>query len=65
MSGFRPQAGIGDLLLPAAAPAAEREEWCDCLLESRGVLAQIREKLGDVVDTGRGVDKIVAGLIWI
>ncbi|CAM9863942.1 unnamed protein product, partial [Sphacelaria rigidula] len=47
---------LGDLLLPAAAPNAGREEWCECLLESRGVLAQVREKLGVVIDTGKGVD---------
>lgn len=49
------QATVGDLLLPAAAPDADRGEWCDCLLDSVGVLALVLEKLGDVIDTGKGM----------
>lgn len=58
-----PQAELDDLLLPAAAPAAERDGWCDCLIESTGVLPLVLEKLGKVIDTGKGGCNIAAGLI--
>lgn len=54
-----PQAEVGGLLLPAAAPDARREGWCDCLPESSGVLALVLKKLGVVIDTGEGRCKIV------
>ncbi|CAN0220966.1 unnamed protein product, partial [Scytosiphon promiscuus] len=46
-------ARIGDLLLPAADPDAERRDWCECLLHSIGVLPLVREKLGNVIDVGK------------
>jgi len=52
-----PQAEPGDLLLPAAAPNAEREDWCDCLLESSGVVALVLKNLGVVIDTREGGGK--------
>lgn len=45
------QARIGDLLLRVAdAPRGA----CDCLLESNGVQSLVAEKLGVVIDTGKG-----------
>ncbi|CAM9199811.1 unnamed protein product [Ectocarpus sp. 8 AP-2014] len=44
------EAGVGDPLLPAAAPDARR---CDCLLEPGGVVSLVVENLGPVIDTGK------------
>lgn len=47
----RPQARLGDPLLPAAGPDVRR---CDCLSEPGGVLRVVVENLGPVLDTGQG-----------
>lgn len=51
---MRPQARVGDLLLPAAEDQYARRSGCDCLLDEEGVLALVLRRLGKIVDTAKG-----------